>query len=79
MAECPNKAAYQFMDLEKRTAKYFNIPFNMKQDPFNLIGVIGSLQQQRFITAVAKVIYSILSNVKSTKLTSINEILTYLM
>ena len=56
MAECPNKAAYSFMDLENRTAKFYNIPFKMKQDPFNLIGVIGSLQQQRFITAVAKVL-----------------------
>ena len=55
MAECPNKASYQFMDLEKRTAKFFNIPFKMKQDPFNLIGVIGSLQQQRFITSVLQV------------------------
>jgi len=54
MAECPNKAAYQFMDLEKRTAKFFNIPFKMSSDPFNRIGVIGSLQQQRFITAVLK-------------------------
>merc|ERR1711936_1203672 len=52
MAECPNKASYQFMDLETRTAKFFNIPFKMKADPFHLIGVVGSLQQQRFITAV---------------------------
>jgi len=40
------------MDLETRTARFFNIPFKMKEDPFNLIGVIGSLQQQRFVTAV---------------------------
>ena len=56
MAECPNKASYQFMDLETRTARFFNIPFRMKADPFNLIGVIGSLQQQRFITAVMQVV-----------------------
>jgi len=54
MAECPNKAAYQFMDLEQRTAKFFRIPFKMRANPFNLIGVVGSLQQQRFITAVLK-------------------------
>ena len=55
MAECPNKAAYQFMDLETRTAEFFNIPFKMREDPFRMIGVIGSLKQQRFITAVLKV------------------------
>merc|ERR1719336_2878707 len=33
MAECPSKAAYQFMDLERRTAKFFNIPFKMRADP----------------------------------------------
>lgn len=54
IAECPNKGAYNFMDLEKRTARFFNIPFKMKEDPISLIGVIGSLQQQRFITAVLK-------------------------
>ena len=41
---CPNKAAYGRRDLERRTAKYFNIPFNMKADPFQLMGVVGSLQ-----------------------------------
>ena len=35
--------------------RFFNIPFKMKADPINLIGVVGSLQQQRFITAVLKV------------------------
>ena len=35
--------------------RFFNIPFKMRADPFNMIGVIGSLQQQRFITAVLKV------------------------
>ena len=54
MAECPNKAAYQFMDLDTRTAEFFNIPFKMREDPFRMIGVIGSLKQQRFITAVLK-------------------------
>jgi len=52
MTECPNKAGYSFMDLETRTAKYFNIPLKMKEDPFTLIAVVGSLQQQRFTTAV---------------------------
>jgi len=52
MATCPNKAAYNFMDLGTRTAEFFNIPFRMKADPFNLIGVVGSLQQQRFVSAV---------------------------
>ena len=36
--------------------RFFNIPFKMRADPFNMIGVIGSLQQQRFITAVLKVV-----------------------
>ena len=35
--------------------RFFNIPFKMRADPFNMIGVIGSLQQQRFITAVLQV------------------------
>ena len=35
--------------------RFFNIPFKMRADPFNMIGVIGSLQQQRFITSVLKV------------------------
>jgi len=50
MANCPAKAAYGFMDLDTRTAKYFNIPLKMKDDPFRLIGVIGSIQAQRFVT-----------------------------
>jgi len=50
MANCPAKAAYGFMDLDTRTAKYFNIPLRMKDDPFRLIGVIGSIQAQRFVT-----------------------------
>ena len=43
------------MDLDTRTAEFFNIPFKMRADPFRMIGVIGSLKQQRFITAVLKV------------------------
>merc|ERR1712130_587383 len=50
MANCPAKAAYGFMDLDTRTAKYFNIPLRMKEDPSRLIGVIGSIQAQRFVT-----------------------------
>ena len=50
MMGCPNKASYSFMDMERRTAKYFNIPFRMKADSFRLIGVIGSLQAQRWLT-----------------------------
>jgi len=52
MMSCPNKSRYGFMDLERRTASFFDIPFKMKEDPFTLIGVVGSLNQQRFITAV---------------------------
>ena len=71
MAECPNKAAYQFMDLDTRTAAFFNIPFKMREDPFRMIGVIGSLKQQRFITAVLKVknndIYCHNDDIKTTQ------------
>ena len=45
------------MDLDKRMGKYFDIPFKMRQDPVSLIAVTGSLQQQRFITAVVEVGY----------------------
>jgi len=47
------------MDLEKRNAKFYNIPFKMKKDPLKLVGKIGSLQQQRFVTAVLKVCKSL--------------------
>eukprot|EP00092_Neocalanus_flemingeri_P034662 GFUD01037709.1.p1 GENE.GFUD01037709.1~~GFUD01037709.1.p1 ORF type:complete len:260 (+),score=75.68 GFUD01037709.1:62-841(+) len=49
---CPNKAAYHLKDLETRTANFFDIPFKMKADPFRLIFTVGSIQQQRFTTAV---------------------------
>jgi glutathione S-transferase kappa 1 len=52
MANCPSKAAYGWMDVQTRTADFFNIPLRMKEDPFRLIGVVGSLQAQRFVTAV---------------------------
>jgi len=52
MMSCPNRSRYGFMDLARRTGPYFDIPFKMKEDPIKLIGVIGSLNQQRFITAV---------------------------
>ena len=44
-----------------RVFRFFNIPFKMRADPFEMIGVIGSLQQQRFITAVSKVRHFLLT------------------
>lgn len=52
VAGCPNKGIYMFQDLEFRTARYFEVPVKPKEDPITHIGVIGSLAQQRFITAV---------------------------
>merc|ERR1712080_407490 len=47
-----NKSSYNLMDLETRTASFFGIPLRMKADPVRLIAVVGSLQAQRFVTAV---------------------------
>ena len=128
MANCPAKAAYGFMDLDTRTAKwdsfvfywlviicliflmntswisdgkwdpswkasknktssydhwsdsstylnlllpdtltyllirYFNIPLRMKDDPFRLIGVIGSIQVRRLVMGLQSIWSSILWN-----------------
>jgi len=52
MGGCPNKGKYMYEDLEHRTARYFDIPLKVKEDPITHIGIIGSLAQQRYITAV---------------------------
>jgi len=52
LAGCPNKAQYMFKDLDSRVGKFFEIPLKTKEDPITHIGIIGSLAQQRFVTAV---------------------------
>lgn len=54
VSACPNKAQYMFKDLESRTARFYDIPLKLKEDPISHIAVIGSLSQQRFVTAVLK-------------------------
>ena len=41
--------------------RFFNIPFKMKADPLRLIGKIGSIKQQRSVTAVLQVCQASLS------------------
>ncbi|XP_023344334.1 glutathione S-transferase kappa 1 [Eurytemora carolleeae] len=63
MTGCPNKASYTFKDLETRTGRYFEIPLKMKSDPISHIGIIGSLSQQRFVTAVQQEYPELLENI----------------
>lgn len=50
-ATIPNKARYMMTDLE-RLAKYFDVPLRPPANPWEVMVTKGTLQTQRFITAV---------------------------